>query len=38
LHNILRCGDTDPKKRDLYSQNYRFFLEQCENYEVALVV
>lgn len=30
LHEILRTGTTKEEADDLYSSNYRFFLEQCE--------
>ncbi len=32
LEKILRNGEKDPGKRDLYSRNYEFFSEQWDNY------
>lgn len=30
LHEILKTGTTKEESEDLYSSNYRYFLEQCE--------
>ena len=32
LHRILKDGQTDPGKHDLYSENYRFFKVKCNEY------
>lgn len=32
FHNILETGHHDPLKRDRYSENYKFFLDKCQEY------
>lgn len=32
FHEILKTGNVDPSKKDLYSRNYAFFAEQCDKY------
>jgi hypothetical protein len=32
LHQILKTGECDPKKKDTYSENYRFFMKKCDEF------
>lgn len=32
FHEILKTGVANPRKKDLYSQNYEFFFSKCEDY------